>query len=125
MNAPTLTHSPMIPHYTSWPKKAGGLLMRVSKSVLKRQALAAAILSAMAVAAMSAAVDRAGAADLTVYPDERQVLVQACPPPQETVILYDEEGVPTVPGRTPYYYCVTGTTLLPGEIPPPPEYCCS
>ena len=45
--------------------------------------------------------------------------------PQEIGILYDEHGIPTVPARTPYYYCVTGTTLLPGDIPPPPEYCCS
>jgi hypothetical protein len=48
--------------------------------------------------------------------------VKACP--QEVVILYDEDGHPTIPARTPYYYCVTGTTLLPGDIPPPPEYCC-
>ena len=45
--------------------------------------------------------------------------------PREVVILYDKEGRPTVPARTPYFTCVTGTTLLPGEIPPPPEYCCA
>ena len=61
----------------------------------------------------------AGAADLTV-PEPQPV--KACP--QEVVILYDEDGHPTVPARTPYYYCLTGTTLLPGDIPPPPEYCC-
>ena len=60
------------------------------------------------------------AADLTV-PEPRPV--KACPE-EEVVILYDEDGHPTVPARTPYYYCVTGTTLLPGDIPPPPEYCC-
>ena len=87
---------------------------------LVRQFAVAAALSAMAVGAMLAAAGRAGAADLTVEPVP---VVQACPPP-EVVILYDEEGRPTVPARTPYYYCVTGTTLLPGDIPPPPEYCC-
>jgi hypothetical protein len=64
----------------------------------------------------------AGAADLTV-PVQPRPVIAACAP-QEVVILYDEKGRPTVPARTPYYYCVTGTTLLPGEIPPPPEYCC-
>jgi hypothetical protein len=54
----------------------------------------------------------------------QRVAVQACVP-GETVILFDKYGRPTVPARTPYFYCVTGTTLLPGDIPPPPEYCCS
>lgn len=88
---------------------------------LVRQFAVAAALSAVAVGAMVAATGRAAAADLTVEPE--RVVVQACGP-REIVILYDEEGRPTVPARTPYYYCVTGTTLLPGEIPPPPEYCC-
>jgi hypothetical protein len=48
--------------------------------------------------------------------------VHACP--KEVVILFDERGYPTVPARTPYFYCVTGATLLPGDIPPPREYCC-
>ncbi len=95
--------------------------MRRATWDLVRQFAAAVALSAMAVGAMVAAADRAGAADLTVRPE--RVVVQACPPP-EVVILYDEDGRPTVPARTPYYYCVTGTTLLTGEIPPPPEYCC-
>ncbi len=97
--------------------------MRVSTGVLARQLAVAVALSALAIAAMVAAAGRAGAADLTVLPDDR-VAVQACPGPKEIVVLYDDEGRPTVPARTPYYYCVTGTTLLPGEIPPPPEYCC-
>jgi hypothetical protein len=45
----------------------------------------------------------------------------------EQVALFMREGtkrIPTVPARTPYHYCLTGETLLPGEIPPPPEYCC-
>ena len=98
--------------------------MRKSTGALTRQFLAAAILSAIAVAAMAAAAGRAGAADLSVYPAERP-LGYACPGPQEVVILYDKQGRPTVPARTPYFTCVTGTTLLPGDIPPPPEYCCS
>jgi hypothetical protein len=99
-----------------------GHIMRKSSWDLARQFGAAIALSAAAVAAMSAAAGRAGAADLTIEP--QRVIVQACPGPREIVVLYDEEGKPTVPARTPYYYCVTGTTLLPGEIPPPPEYCC-
>ena len=98
--------------------------MRNNDGILMRQFLAAIVLSALAVAAMIGAIGPAGAADLTVVPEQRVVIVQACPGPQETVILYDEYGRPTVPARTPYYYCVTGTTLLPGDIPTPPEYCC-
>ena len=89
-----------------------------------RQLVAAIFLSALAIAAMMGVIGTAGAADLTVYPAERP-LVYACPGPQEVVILYDKQGRPTVPARTPYFTCVTGTTLLPGDIPPPPEYCCS
>ena len=50
-----------------------------------------------------------------------------CGPLQEHAKLFERKNrrwVPTVPARTPYYYCVTGETLVPGEIPPPPEYCC-
>ncbi len=97
--------------------------MRYSRWDVARQLLAALALSAAAVAAMLAAAGKAGAADLAVVPEER-VVVAACPEPREIVVLYDDEGRPTVPARTPYYYCVTGTMLLPGQIPPPPEYCC-
>jgi hypothetical protein len=90
---------------------------------LTRQIVAAAIFSALAVAAMTAAIGHAKAADMP-----QSVLVErparVCPAPREIVQLYDEEGRPTVAGRTEYYYCVTGTTLFPGDIPPPPEYCC-
>jgi hypothetical protein len=56
-------------------------------------------------------------------------MVNACGQPQEEVILFQdnglfEHGYPTVVARTPYFTCVTGTVLLPGDIPPPPEYCC-
>jgi len=42
----------------------------------------------------------------------------------EDVVLFDARNRPTIPARTPFFYCVTGETLLPGQIPPPPEYCC-
>ena len=87
-----------------------------------RRVLATTGWSGLLVAAATVSVGPAMAADLSV-PEERQV-VAACPPAQEVVILYDEDGRPTVPGRTEYYYCVTGTVLRPGDIPPPPEYCC-
>ena len=91
--------------------------MRIPTSTLARELVAAAILSAAAVIALFAG--GAKAADLDVLPPA----VAACGP-QEIVILFDEHDKPTVPARTPYFYCVTGTTLLPGEIPPPREYCC-
>ncbi len=78
----------------------GGEVMRKSTGELARQLVAAAILSAIAVAAMMAAAGRAGAADLTIYPAERPI-VHACPGPQEVVVLYDRHGRPTVPARTP------------------------
>ena len=90
-------------------------------SELNRRVLSAITVSACLAAASVAMVGNAGAADLTV---EERPVVAACPGPQEVVILYDKEGRPTVPGRTEYYYCVTGTVLRPGDIPPPPEYCC-
>ena len=123
MHAIALTPSARFDGLLFRPKWLGEVVVRVSTAVLARQLAVAVALSALAIAAMVAAAGRAGAADLTVVPDER-VLVQVCPGPKEIVVLYDEEGRPTVPGRTPYYYCVTGTTLLPGDIPPPPEYCC-
>lgn len=115
----TLTHSAPLQRLMTLPIKAGELVMRRATWDLVRQFAVALALSAAAVGGMLAAAGQSRAADLTVEP----VVVPACPPP-EVVILYDEEGRPTVPARTPYYYCVTGTTLLPGQIPPPPEYCC-
>ena len=93
-----------------------------------RQLAAAIALSALAIAAMMGAIGPAGAADLSGYSGQGGVTGYACAP-REEVILFEYEGypphkVPTVPARTPYFTCVTGTTLLPGEIPPPPEYCC-
>jgi hypothetical protein len=103
------------------------LVMRISTWDLARQLIAAALLSAAAVAAMFAAASKAGAADMSGYygaePSRGGPVIAACGP-QETVVLFNKSGVPTAPARTPYFYCLTGTTLLPGDIPPPPEYCC-
>jgi hypothetical protein len=54
---------------------------------------------------------------------QQQSNVSSCA--RETVILFDEDGHPTIPARTPYFYCATGTTLTPDQIPPPREYCCA
>lgn len=70
----------------------------------------------------------AGAADLTpgvIVDDSIQPpVLTLCEVPVGPVILFDRYGRPTVPARTPMYYCLTGHTLTPGEVPPPPEYCC-
>jgi hypothetical protein len=90
-----------------------------------RRRRAAAFLAAAAVAVTAVAAGPAVAADMpetTVVP-QAAPLVAACGP-REVVVLFDDLGRPTVPARTPYFTCVTGTTLLPGDIPPPPEYCC-
>ena len=97
--------------------------MRKKNGEVMRQLAAAIFLSALAIAAMLGAIGPSGAADLPgSYGGE--VIVGICGGPKEEVILFDEDGFPTVPARTPYFTCVTGTTLLPGEIPPPPVYCC-
>jgi hypothetical protein len=100
--------------------------MRKRNGAIMRQVLAAVFLSALAIAAMMGLIGSAGAADL---PESGQ-MINACGQPQEEVILFHRDGFidfhghPTVPARTPYFTCVTGLVLLPGEIPPPPEYCC-
>jgi hypothetical protein len=98
--------------------------MRKRNGVLMRQLAAAIFLSALAIAAMMGAIGTAGAADLPESARGGRAVVDACAA-KEDVILFDKHGFPTVPGRTPYFTCVTGTVLLPGQIPPPPEYCCS
>src|SRR5688572_13959696 len=103
MTAFSLTACARLQRLLSLPRAAGELVMRRATWDLVRQFAVAAALSAIAIGAMVAAAGRAGAADLTI--PQQQVLVQACPPP-EVGILYDEEGRPTVPARTPYYYCV-------------------
>ena len=71
---------------------------------------------------MAGAIGPAGAADLPGSYGGGSV--SACGEPREVVELFDKRGFPTAPGRTPYFTCVTGTVLIPGDIPPPPEYCC-
>jgi hypothetical protein len=88
-----------------------------------RTLLVATLLSAFPIAA-TGAIGTAAAADLPGSYEVVRDVVYACGGPQEQVILFDEHGKPTVPGRTPYFTCVTGTVLVPGDIPPPPEYCC-
>jgi hypothetical protein len=100
--------------------------MRKMNGDLMRQLLAAIFLSALAVAAMLGAIGTSHAADLPggyMPAGYHGKPVYACAP-REKVELFDEHGTPTVVGRTPYFTCVTGTVLIPGEIPPPPEYCC-
>ena len=53
-----------------------------------------------------------------------QPAAKICGQNVDDVVLFDAKGRPTIPARTPFFYCVTGETLLPGQIPPPPEYCC-
>jgi hypothetical protein len=102
--------------------------MRKRNGAIMRQVLAAVFLSALAIAAMLGLIGSAGAADLSEAGNDQTVY--ACGEPQEKVILFQHDGAidfsghPTVPARTPYFTCVTGTVLLPGDIPPPPEYCC-
>jgi hypothetical protein len=88
-----------------------------------RQLAAAIFLSGLAIAAMTGVIGPAGAADMPDSASGGRAIINACAP-REHVILFDEHGTPTVPARTPYFTCITGTVLLPGDIPPPPEYCC-
>ncbi len=104
--------------------------MRRTPSALTRQAVAAVMLSALAVTAMLAAAGFARAADLTYAPAPTVVYKPAapvaaiCAEPLERVRFFNKDGSPTAPARTNYYYCVTGRMLMPGDVPPPPEYCC-
>jgi hypothetical protein len=92
---------------------------------LQTRARAAAAGAALALAPLAAA----SAADLPqgIYHPEVRYPPPAyavCGVPVDRVILFDRYGRPTVPARTPMFYCLTGHTLTPGEVPPPPEYCC-
>ncbi|HEX2255581.1 MAG TPA: hypothetical protein VHG92_02565 [Afifellaceae bacterium] len=99
-----------------------------STSFTRRLSRAAhAMLAGAAMTLMS--LTAAGAADLApgvYYPDVRYPppIYAVCGIPVDRVILFDRYGRPTVPARTPMFYCLTGHTLLPGQVPPPPEYCC-
>jgi hypothetical protein len=74
------------------------------------------------------AAGSAGAADLSAgdgYGDDYgDRAIYVCGHRMDQIILYDEWGRPTVPARTPMYYCITGHTLTKSQLPPPPEYCC-
>ncbi|WP_156953222.1 hypothetical protein [Afifella pfennigii] len=92
-----------------------------------RQMVAVVALSAAAIGILAAGVSASRAADL--YVPQQEVYRPApapvaCPIGGQTVTFYDRQGHPTAPARTPYFYCATGETFLPGDIPPPPEYCC-
>lgn len=101
--------------------------MRFSQHMTHRRG--SAVRAALAgLALVLAPLATAGAADLTpgVIYDDRHLppAYTICEVPTGPVILFDRYGRPTVPARTPMFYCLTGHTLTPGEIPPPPEYCC-
>lgn len=103
--------------------------MRRMDGVLMRQLAAAIALSVLAIAAMMGVIGPAGAADVPGYHGHAGKRVYACAPREEVVLFtqggdFEHAKIPTVPARTPYYTCVTGTVLVPGDIPPPPEYCC-
>jgi hypothetical protein len=86
---------------------------------LMRKLAAAIFVSALAMAATGGTIGTSRAADLPASHGR----IPACAA-REQVILFDRHGHPTAPARTPYFFCVTGGVLLPGDIPPPPEYCC-
>jgi len=94
-----------------------------------RQIVAVAALSAAAIGILAAGVSASRAADLlpgpgyTYEPAPAPVRV-VCPIGGQAVTFFGRDRRPTVPARTPYFYCATGETFLPGDIPPPPEYCC-
>lgn len=90
---------------------------------LTGQVAAAGLISGFIVASMLAA-GSAGAADLSVGDGHGDRAIYVCGKRVDHIILFDEYGNPTVPARTPMYYCITGETLTPNTIPPPPEYCC-
>jgi hypothetical protein len=91
---------------------------------LTGQVAAAGLISGFIVATMLAA-GSAGAADLSTAGDgDGNRAIYVCGHRVDHIILFDDYGNPTVPARTPMYYCITGETLKPGAIPPPPEYCC-
>ncbi len=104
--------------------------MRNMDGVLMRQLAAALALTALAIAATMGLIGPTHAADLPSGHHAAPAANGIACAPREEVILFRERGivpkyrVATEPARTPYYTCVTGTVLKPGDIPPPPEYCC-
>ena len=96
-------------------------MRKIIVQAMRRTASMAAI-GGLVAGTMLSSVDLAGAADMPGT-DGRQV-TNICGQNVEDVVLFDARNRPTIPARTPFFYCVTGETLLPGQIPPPPEYCC-
>ncbi|TDI60018.1 MAG: hypothetical protein E2O93_00290 [Alphaproteobacteria bacterium] len=97
-------------------------MRKILIEALRRTAGMAAIAGIVA-GTMASGIDRAAAADMPGAAMSQQV-TKICGQNVDDIILFDEKGRPTIPARTPFFYCVTGETLLPGQIPPPPEYCC-
>ncbi len=87
---------------------------------MRRTASIAAI-GSLAAGMMLSGANLAVAADMPV---DDGPATNICGQNIDDVVLFDAKGRPTIPARTPFFYCVTGETLLPGQIPPPPEYCC-
>ncbi|MHA1189642.1 MAG: hypothetical protein ACTSSQ_04175 [Alphaproteobacteria bacterium] len=100
--------------------------MRKSLNELFRKSAAVVVLSGGVMAFMLAAAGQAPAADLSsgdvVYDDNQPNFV--CGQDMSKIVLFDAEGRPTIPARTEMFACITGVTLISGDIPPPPEYCC-
>ena len=97
--------------------------MRKLAFKLTGHAAAAGLISGFIMAILVAA-GTAGAADLSAGDGEQDRAIYVCGHRMDHIILFDEEGRPTVPARTPMYYCITRETLPPNVLPPPPEYCC-
>lgn len=100
--------------------------MRKRISEISIKAVAAVIITGGVMAFMVAAADKSPAADLAqgVPVDQSGGQIYACGQDVSRIVLFDDEGKPTIPARTPFYTCITGSTLLRDQIPPPPEYCC-
>lgn len=86
-----------------------------------RRAAAMTAIGGLVAGTMLSSIDLAVAADM---PGDAKPVKYICGQNVDDVVLFDAIGRPTIPARTPFFYCVTGETLKPGQIPPPPEYCC-
>ena len=86
-----------------------------------RRTAAMAAIGSLVAGTMLSGANLAMAADM---PADARPATNICGQNVDDVVLFDAQGRPTIPARTPFFYCVTGETLLPGQIPPPPEYCC-
>ncbi len=87
-----------------------------------RRTAAMAAIGGLVAGTMLSGANLAVAADMPGA--SSQPAAKICGQNVDDIVLFDAKGRPTIPARTPFFYCVTGETLLPGQIPPPPEYCC-